>query len=141
MLGAYNELRRQIANVDVDAAVSRQVSEAIAILGWRGSSGQLGGIVVIHMGNNGVFTAGQFDEILRLVGQRRVIFLNVAVPRRWTAPNNAVIYEGARKYPNATVLDWASLVDNRPDMLWGDGIHLRPEGAYAYTQLIVSALR
>ena len=48
------------------------------------------------IGNNGVFTSSQLDEILRIVGpNRRIFYLNVAVPRRWTAPNNAVILDGA----------------------------------------------
>ena len=141
MLGASLELRRQIAEVEVDAAVSRQLGEVIAIVNERAASGRLGEIVVFHVGNNGIFTSGQFDELMRLVGGRRVIFLNVAVPRRWAGPNNAVIAEGARKHPNVAVLDWAAIAERRPELLWSDGIHLRPEGAYFYSQLIVSALR
>ena len=142
MLGAAAELRRQIANIEVDAVVSRQTSEAIAIFGWRRANGQLGEVVVVHMGNNGIFTDGQFDEMMKvLAGTRGVYFINVAVPRRWAGPNNVVLTNGVKRYPNTVLLDWASIADAHPEILWSDGIHLRPEGAFVYAQLIASALR
>ena len=46
------------------ASVGLQVSAAIDILRWRRAAGQLGDVVVVHLGNNGTFTAEQFDEMM-----------------------------------------------------------------------------
>jgi hypothetical protein len=48
--------------------------------------------------------------------------------------------EGVARYPNAVLVDWHAASIDHPDFFWGDGIHLRPEGAQAYAQLIAASL-
>ena len=141
MLGAARELQRTIGDIDVDAAVSRQASDTIALLSARRDAGQIGPVVVIHIGNNGTLTARQFDEIMQLLaGARRVVFLTVKVPRRWQDLNNAVLAEGVKRYPNAVLLDWHAASVGRPDLFYADGLHLRPEGARFYAELIAASI-
>lgn len=140
MLGAAAAMQAGIPGARIDAAVSRQTGNAVDIVrSWR-DSGQLAPTVVVHMGNNGTFNAAQFDQLMEAVGDRRIIFVNVKVPRPWQAPNNRVIAEGVSRYPNATLVDWLSASADRPDLFWQDGIHLRPEGAQMYTRLVADAL-
>jgi hypothetical protein len=139
MLGAANTLAPTIGNIEVDAAVGRQVSAAIDTLKGYRDAGRLGEVVVVHMGNNGTFSAGQFDEMMQVLANvRRVVFVNLKVPRDWEGPNNTVIAEGVARYPNTVLVDWHTASVDRPDFFWSDAIHLRPEGAQYYAQLIAA---
>ncbi len=140
MLGAAATMQAGIPGARIDAAVSRQAGNAIDIVRFWRDSGQLAPIVVAHVGSNGTFNASQFDQFMEVVGDRRVIFINVKVPRPWQATNNHVIAEGVARYPNATLVDWFGVSADHPDLFWQDGIHLRPEGAQLYTRLVADAV-
>lgn len=141
MLGAVVALRRVLGDVDVDAAVSRQVSAGIAILAARRAAGTLGPTVVIHLGTNGTFSASQLDQIMQIVsGERRVVFVNDRADRAWTGPNNAMLAADVPRYPNARLADWYDESAGRPGLFWGDGIHLRPDGAALYAHLIAETV-
>ncbi len=140
MLGAATELERSIASVQVDAAEGRQVSQAIPILQALRSAGQLGQVVVIHLGNNGTFSARQFDTLMGILGNAtRIVVVNDKVPRAWQEVNNRVLTGEAKRYPNVVLVDWNALSAEHPEYFWNDGIHLRPEGAQAYAELIASS--
>jgi peptidoglycan/LPS O-acetylase OafA/YrhL len=139
MLGAATTLAPAIGNIEVDAEVGRQVSTAIDILKAYRDAGRLGDVVVVHMGNNGTFSAGQFDEMMQVLANvRRVVFVNLKEPRDWEGPNNTVIAQGVARYPNTVLVDWHTASVDRPDFFWDDAIHLRPEGAQYYAQLIAA---
>jgi peptidoglycan/LPS O-acetylase OafA/YrhL len=141
MLGAVGGLQKDIQGLTVvDAEVGLQVYTAIDILKARRASGQLGEVVVVHLGNNGTFTKEQFDQIMRILSGHRVVFVNVKVPRAWEEPNNEVISEGVQRYPNAVLVDWYSASVNRPELFYSDGFHLRPRGQRIYADLISSYL-
>jgi peptidoglycan/LPS O-acetylase OafA/YrhL len=138
LLGAAERLERDIDGLTVmDAEVGLQAPAAIDILRWRRTSGQLGEVVIVHIGNNGIFTAEQFDEMMRvLTGVRRVVFVNVNVPRAWAQPNNEVLAEGVRRYPNAVLVDWYSASVDNPEYFVKDGVHLQIRGQRVYADLI-----
>lgn len=142
MLGAVDELRQEMPDLAViDARGSRQVPEAVAVLRQLRASGELGDVVVVHIGNNGVIAGDQFDEMMRVLrGVRGVLVVNVTVPDGYSwAPNNEVLAEGVRRYPNRAVLvDWRGTSAGHPEYFW-DGIHLTPQGARAYADLISAA--
>ena len=141
MLGAVETLQQEIPNLAViDARGSRQPPEAIAVLRQLRAAGKLGNVVVVHVGNNGPFTAEQFDEMmLVLSGTREVLVVNTTVPDGYSrAPNNEVLADGARRYPNRAVLvDWHAASVGHPEYFW-DGLHLTPPGARAYADLIAA---
>jgi lysophospholipase L1-like esterase len=142
MLGAAPELEQAIPNIGINAAEGRQVSAGIDILQTRRAAGKLGTVVLIHLGNNGTFTAKQFDQMMQvLAGVKRVVFVDVKVPRSWIGPNNTVLADGVKRYPNAVLVDWLAVSYNRPELFWSDGIHLRPEGARIYADLIATAIK
>jgi hypothetical protein len=142
MLGAVRGLQKDIQGLTVvDAEVGLQVYAATDILKSRRASGQLGDVVVVHLGNNGTFTKGEFDQIMRILsGVDRVVFVNVSVPRTWEEPNNQVIAEGVERYPNTVLVDWHSASADRPELFYSDGYHLRPEGQRIYADLISAHL-
>jgi hypothetical protein len=140
LLGAVGGLQKVIQGLAVvDAEVGLQVYAAIDTLKYRRATGQLGEVVIVHLGNNG--TREEFDQIMQtLSGVDNVLFVNVKVPRAWEEPNNEVIAEGVKRYPNAVLVDWYSASADRPELYYSDGYHLRPEGQQIYTDLISSHL-
>jgi hypothetical protein len=139
MLGAAEELGKTVPNLaTIDAAVGFQAADAVAVLKARRDAGELGEVVVVHIGSNGIYTAEQFDQTMRvLAGVRRVVFVNVNVPRAWEQPNNEVIAEGVARYPDRAVLaDWYSASEGHPEYFVEDGVHLQIEGQKVYAHLI-----
>ena len=140
MLAAASDLAAAVLDIEVDAKVGRVVSTAIDILRARRNADELGDVVVVHIGNNSPFTASEFEEMMGLLtGVTRAVFVNLKVPREWEGPNNAVLAAGVTRYPNAVLVDWYTASIDRPQFLQ-DGVHLRPEGALAYAQLIAAAV-
>jgi peptidoglycan/LPS O-acetylase OafA/YrhL len=141
MLGAADALVSAIGNIEVDAVVGRQAWEAVNILRQYRDAGTLGDVVVVHMGNNGQFVASEFDQMMEaLAAVHRVVFVSVKVPRSWEGPNNSMLAENVARYSNAVLVDWRAASIDHPEFFWDDGIHLRPEGAQAYAQLIAGAV-
>jgi hypothetical protein len=141
MLGAAPALYRAISGIEVDAVVGRQVYTGISDLQSRRASGRLGAEVVIHLGTNGTFTSGEFDQIMSVLsGVRRVVFVNDKADRSWIAGNNAVISAGVSRYGAARLVDWYDDTISSPQLFYGDGIHLQPAGQTLYANLIAGAL-
>jgi len=140
MLGAAAALPGVLGTVEVDAAISRQTAQGIAVLREWEASGSLGPILVVQLGNNGTITAGQFDQVMAIAGSRRVVWVNVFVDRPWEAGNNEVIAAGVARYGNARLADWHSEAANGDGWFIADGIHLTWRGAEAYAAIIARAM-
>jgi hypothetical protein len=147
MLGAVDALQQEIPNLAlIDAQGSRQPPAAIDILRARRAVGQLGDVVVVHVGNNGPFVAEQFDEMMRaLAGMRKVLVVNATVPAGVpdpiAVPNNAVLAAEVRRYPkNAVLVDWQAESAGHPEFFGEDGVHLTSQGAQSYADLIAAHL-
>ncbi len=137
MLGAKAALQQALGDVNVDAATSRQFGTGIDIVRGLKVAGLLSDTVVIHMGTNGVITGGQMETLMDILKDtRRVVFVNLKVPRSWEARDNDVLSSYVPQYPNAVLIDWHNLGGAHPEYFYGDGIHLRPDGARAYAGLI-----
>jgi len=141
MVGAGKALAQTIGDMDIDAMVGRQAKTAIQILQAKRDAGQLGDIVIVHIGSNGPISARQLDEIMAVLANvRRVVFVNVRVPRRWESPNNRVLADGAQRYPNAMLVDWHAATDGRPELFARDGVHPQPAGVRLYVAMIAAAV-
>jgi len=70
----------------------------------------------------------------------RVLIVNVKVPRPWQVPNNRMLASEIARYPNAVLVDWHEVGIHHPEIFWKDGIHLRPQGARLYADLLAEAL-
>ncbi len=142
MLGAAAQLDKDVDRLSVmDAEVGMQVATAIDVLATRAAAGQIGEVVIVHLGNNGTFTAEQFDEMMRVLsGANKVIFVNVKVPRAWEAPNNEVLADGVGRHDRAVLVDWYAASVDHPEFFAEDGIHLQPAGQRVYSDLISAEL-
>ena len=74
-------------------------------------------------------TDSDFDNMMSILGgASRVVFVNMHVDRPWQDPNNAVLANGATRYPNVVVADWATLAAQNPQWFGADGTHLAIDG-------------
>ncbi|HEX6425592.1 MAG TPA: acyltransferase family protein [Acidimicrobiales bacterium] len=122
----------------VDAEIGRQMVDAAGLVGGLAAQGRLGEVVLLHLGNNGPFTAGQIDAVLAAAGpERTVLLVNVSVPRRWEAEVNDALAAAAARHPNAALVDWRSLVTSEQGLTREDGFHLTAAGAERYADLVV----
>ena len=137
MVGAATAIEQALGPVRIDAAVNRQFGTAIELLTGFKNAGQLSDTVVVHMGTNGVITQDQMNAMMEVLKDRkRVVFLNLKVPRRWEQGDNDVLASTVAKFPNAVLIDWHNIGNAHPEYFYEDGIHLRPDGARAYAELI-----
>jgi hypothetical protein len=147
MITAIESLEQEIPNLGLlNAQGSRQPTAAIDLLQrWR-AAGYLGDAVVINVGNNGPFTAEQFDEMMGvLAGVPKVLIVSLTVPPGVKDPvalsNNAVLSDGVQRYSNTVLVDWHAASAVHPEYFSGDdNIHLSLQGAQAYAKLIAAYL-
>ncbi len=122
----------------VDALIGRQLADAPELIFGLAARGELGQVVVLHLGNNGPFTGEQIDEVFAAIGpDRRVLLVNVLVPRRWEGEVNDALAAAAARHPNAVLVDWRALVTSEPGLTREDGYHLTAAGAERYADLVV----
>lgn len=109
------------------------------------------GVIVVNLGANDTLAgyvtlnpASHMRRVLDAAGATPVLWVNQAE----TLPNHdvaAVAYNEALRttasqYPNVTVVDWGSVLDQHHEYLDADQLHLNPQGQAAFAQLIVSAV-
>src|SRR5450759_1322599 len=137
LLDFQPELQSAISGVKVDGLVSRQFETGIGIVQTDRAAGTLGNVLVVELGTNGSVTSSDFDAMMQAAaGAKRVVFVNVNVPRSWAAPDNAVLAAGVARYPGVAVLaDWNALSTGHPEWFTADQVHLEPAGAQAMATL------
>ena len=132
ILGIRNVLA-QFERIElINARVGRQISELIQVTKtdqqFVGQSP-----VVLNLGNNNRLVEADVISLMEIVKSQP----RTAVPRSWKDSNNQIIADVVNRYPNTTIVDWASISANHPEYFATDGVHLNPPGVNAY----VSAIR
>ena len=80
MIQGADALARDLGPLRVDAAVGRHIGEGIDILRERQAAGELASTVIVQLGNNGPFRAGQFDAVMDVLRDvPLVVWVNVRV--------------------------------------------------------------
>lgn len=137
ILGIRNVLA-QFERIElINARVGRQISELIQVT-KTDQQFVSQSPVVLNLGNNNRLIEADVISLMEIVkSQPRIIVVNTAVPRSWKDSNNQIIADVVNRYPNTTIVDWASISANHPEYFATDGVHLNPPGVNAY----VSAIR
>jgi lysophospholipase L1-like esterase len=114
--------------VEIDGKIARTATDGLAIVATRRAS--LPPTVVVALGTNDVESPDQFaaviDQMMALLGHRRVIWVNVASPTGHAFNRDLDAAKG--RYRNLEVLDWASLMAAHPEDLVFDHIHCTQAG-------------
>ena len=125
----------------VNARVGRQAGELITVL-QHDKANMQNSPIILDLGNNNRLTEAEvatvFDEVKN---QPQIIVVNTAVPRSWRDANDALIAEYAKKYTQASVVDWRQISEGHPEYFGPDGVHLVPAGITAYVNAILSVLK
>ncbi|MFD1431129.1 SGNH/GDSL hydrolase family protein [Lacticaseibacillus yichunensis] len=142
MLGSDYGLKELFPQIQLDASVSRQVSEGPALLQKLQVAGRLADVVVVGLGTNGPVDADAIKAVMDVVGTSRQVFwvTNYAPETSWMTANNQEIEKAASTYDNFTVIDWAKLVAPHKDWLTADGVHPEVNGQVWYYTLIVKTV-
>lgn len=136
MLGAASELAAR--GYRVDAVANRRMGDVVGLLDQLRTNDLLGEIVVLHLGNDGPFTAEMLDAVLApLVDVPNVLLLTVAADRPWAEANNAVLVSRDRPGDHLIVVDWADRIGECVgECLASDDLHLAPGGVRFYVDVI-----
>jgi len=134
-------LKAHYPHIVVDGQVSRSFSVAYGIVSSYLAKGRLGDIVIIELGTNGPFRPDAMRKLCDLIGpDRLIVFVNVNVPRTWTATVNNTIATVAPEYPNLRVVDWHKASLGHREYFWKDAVHPTTAGAQVMVSLIVQAI-
>ena len=140
-LGAADDMAKAFPYALVDCKVSRQMSAGAQLLADYVSQGVVGDTVVSCLGTNGSLTEEDIDAFVQAAGSDRTVWLvNNRVPSGPQDANNALLASYADAHDNVNLIDWYATSAGHDDWFWDDGTHLRPDGAAAYTQMLVDAL-
>ena len=143
LVDAQSVLQGCVANIDVNASVSRQWSEGEAIMRAVMAGPAPPATVVLDLGTNGPVTDADFDTMMSIIhGASRVVVVTVHVDRAWQDPVNGVLGRGVSRYPTTVLADWEALAVLHPEWFYSDGTHLPigGPGAQALADLIVAKL-
>jgi hypothetical protein len=142
MIDIQPYLQTDIPGARINGFVGRQFATGIGVVQADRAAGTIGSVLVVELGTNGTVTSSEFDTMmLAASGVKRVVFVNVDVPRSWEAGDNAVLAAGVARYPGVAVLaDWKALSTGHPEWFTADQVHLNPPGAQALAALIARSV-
>lgn len=141
MVNVTPYIKEKFPSAKVDAKVGRQLKDAPAVIDQMKANGSLGHIVVIGLGTNGSFSKDQLLKVLDKVGKdKEIVLVNSQVPRPWENEVNKTLQEVATSHPHTKLVNWNQASEGQTSYFYNDGVHLKPEGASAYANLLESAV-
>ncbi|MDQ0743027.1 peptidoglycan/LPS O-acetylase OafA/YrhL [Clavibacter sp. B3I6] len=140
MLASGAALQQAFPGIAIDAAVSRQLPHAAALIRRLLADRPAARVVIIALGTNGVGTSSDLAEAIDAAGTREVVLVDVAGPMSWTSSVNEMVHDAARDRPNVRVAGWRAEAMAHPGLLARDGIHPGRRAADLYASAIGRAI-
>lgn len=144
MLGAAPDLKDRFGTDSyVNAEKNRQWRQGIDAVKVFKAQGNLGRVLIVHLGNNGPGKPSDIDAIMKEVKgiSRHVVFVTVRVTKPWQDTVNENIKSAAKRYPKSIVIaNWYRMSEGHRDWFYSDGTHLTRAGAENYTKLLASSV-
>jgi hypothetical protein len=141
MIDAESALVQCVANIEVNAAVSRQWSDGETVMRQVMARAARPAVVVVDLGTNGPITDADFDTMMQILASvTRVVFVTVHVDQSWQDQVNGVLARGVLRYPTAVLADWWAVSSAHPEWFYADGTHMPIDGpgAQALADLIAA---
>ena len=138
LLGCANELYKTFPNGYFDGKVSRTIRQAEDIINGLIEEGKLDGPLVLALANNGDYSNYRNDELMGIIGDREVYWINAVLAD--DPEFNDRFKEYAEDYPNIHIIDWVEESKDHEEYFYGDGIHLKSPGAKAYANMVYNAI-
>lgn len=143
MLGVSPYLEKSLPGIHIDAVIGRQMRQADDLVPALKAQSRIdGGIIIIGLGTNGAFSKKDLDSLLDpLDSAKQILLVNTRVPRDWEQNVNDMLAKAAAQNPKVTLVDWYSASKDHPEYFRSDGVHLEPEGAAAYTSMLLQSIK
>lgn len=100
--------------------------------------GALGDIIILNIGTNGGWSDERNEELIRLVGDRKIFWINATNPDYASFNPNLINF--AEKHDNVYIIDWISVTKEHPEYLIRDKVHPTVYGCKIYAQTIYEAI-
>ena len=145
MIDATPSLEQAIPGIAVDATVSRQVDQGVALVSSLRAAGRLGRSVVFGLGTNGTFRQSSFIQLAQLTNGRQLVVITAHCGHcSWISSNNAMIHANCNASTHCTIADWYTVAQANPGWFADapDGVHMPigGAGAQAYARVVTQAL-
>ena len=140
MLGSAEYLQQNLGAY-VDAKVSRQVGDGADLAKQLKEEGTLGGVVVVHLGTNGVSKMSEYQRLVDNIGNKRQIYWVNCHGVDWKDSSNEIINKIVEDNENVHLIDWDAASRDHEEYFFNDGIHLNDTGRKAYTKLIQDSIK
>lgn len=143
MLAAADEVLATFPGIVVDAAVSRRMRDAPALVQALIDADQLRPILILGLGTNGPVDQSSLDEVKALVGSdTEIVLINAQAPRDWIPGVNELLARYAQEHRNVELANWYAAIQPRLDVLSRDKIHAGGAiGGTIYAEAIRSAIQ
>ena len=135
---AINDLYNQFPNGYFDAKVNRTEHQAADILIDFKNRGILKDIVLLNLGTNGDCSQNCKDELMKIIGDRKVFWVNATNPDYESF--NPGLDTLAKRYDNVHIVDWVSVAKKNPEYLYHDRVHPTVKGSKVYVETIYKAI-
>jgi hypothetical protein len=140
ILGIRDKLASHFPIALINARVGRQIGELIQVV-TNDRVNLPHATVIFDLGNNNHLVESDVRTLFELLkDQPRMIVVDTAVPRSWRDDNNRIIRKVIADYPEAQLVDWATISQNHPEYFAPDGVHLDDAGSTVYVDAILEAL-
>ena len=121
--------------------MGRQIGELIQVV-QSDRVGMENSPVIFDLGNNNRLVESDVRTLFDLLkNQPKMIVVNTAVPRAWKEDNDQLIQKVIADYPQAQLIDWATISAGHPEYFAPDGVHLSDAGGDVYVNAILEALK
>ncbi len=141
ILGIREKLLSHFPIELINARVGRQIGELIQVV-TSDRPGLEKSKVIFDLGNNNHLTESDVRTLFELLkNQPQMIVVNTAVPRAWRDDNNRIIHLVLGDYPQARLVDWATISQGHPEYFAPDGVHLSDAGGNVYVSAVLEALK
>lgn len=142
MLASAKGLHDAFPGIDIDAAVSRQLSTLPALVSAKLDRGTLRDIIVIGLGTNGPINVKYLDQVREIAGpDRQVVLISVYAPRWWIPEVNRSLSLYALRHRDVELANWYTAISGKTNLLARDHVHPGPAGGRLYAGAIQDALQ
>ena len=135
---AVKDLYKEFPNGYFDGLTNRTGIQLNGLIKDLLDRGALGDIIILNIGTNGGWSDERNEELIRLVGDRKIFWVNATNPDYASFNPNLINF--AEKHDNAYIVDWISVTKEHPEYLIRDRVHPTVYGCKIYAHTIYEAI-